>query len=102
MVDLVPRPDRYAISAPDLDSVNGLIQARIDGVISRRELHPPRRRAGDRRARGRRDAPRHLRYGLWRALSGSRRHAAAPRRRVAQSPPMRRPRPKASPRRAAR
>jgi peptide/nickel transport system substrate-binding protein len=34
MVDLIPRPDRD----PDLESVNGLIQARIDGVISRREL----------------------------------------------------------------
>src|SRR5918999_5518663 len=38
MVDLIPRPDRYRDRAPDLDSVNGLIQARIDGVISRREL----------------------------------------------------------------
>src|SRR5215213_3936109 len=38
MVDLIPRPDRYQDQAPDLDSVNGLIQARIDGVISRREL----------------------------------------------------------------
>ncbi|MFN8593095.1 MAG: ABC transporter substrate-binding protein [Thermomicrobiales bacterium] len=38
MVDLVPRPDRYRDSAPDLESVNGLIQARIDGVISRRSL----------------------------------------------------------------
>ena len=38
MVDLVPRPDRYRDRAPDLDSVNGLIQARIDGVISRRQL----------------------------------------------------------------
>src|SRR5215203_849414 len=38
MVDLIPRPDRYQDEAPDLDSVNGLIQARIDGVISRREL----------------------------------------------------------------
>src|SRR5215213_3937547 len=38
MVDLIPRPDRYRDQAPDLDSVNGLIQARIDGVISRREL----------------------------------------------------------------
>src|SRR5690242_18681342 len=34
MVDLIPRPDRDH----DLESVNGLIQARIDGVISRREL----------------------------------------------------------------
>jgi peptide/nickel transport system substrate-binding protein len=38
MVDLIPRPDRYRDGAPDLDSVNGLIQARIDGVISRRRL----------------------------------------------------------------
>src|SRR4051812_43973024 len=38
MVDLTPRPDRYRDRAPDLDSVNGLMQARIDGVISRREL----------------------------------------------------------------
>src|SRR5688500_9509025 len=38
MVDLIPRPDRYRERAPDLESVNGLIQARIDGVISRREL----------------------------------------------------------------
>jgi peptide/nickel transport system substrate-binding protein len=38
MVDLIPRADRYRDRAPDLDSVNGLIQARIDGVISRREL----------------------------------------------------------------
>ena len=38
MVDPTPRPDRYAEQAPDLDSVNGLIQARIDGVISRRAL----------------------------------------------------------------
>jgi peptide/nickel transport system substrate-binding protein len=38
MVDFIPRPDRYRDRAPDLDSVNGLIQARIDGVISRREL----------------------------------------------------------------
>ena len=38
MVDLVPRPDRYANTEPDLGSVNGLIQARIDGVISRRSL----------------------------------------------------------------
>ena len=38
MVDLNSRPDRYRDRAPDLKSVNGLIQARIDGVISRREL----------------------------------------------------------------
>jgi peptide/nickel transport system substrate-binding protein len=38
MVELIPHPDRYRDQAPDLDSVNGLIQARIDGVISRREL----------------------------------------------------------------
>jgi peptide/nickel transport system substrate-binding protein len=38
MVDLISRPDRYQDQTPDLDSVNGLIQARIDGVISRREL----------------------------------------------------------------
>jgi peptide/nickel transport system substrate-binding protein len=38
MVDLIPRPDRYRDKAPDLESVNGLIQARIDGVISRRDL----------------------------------------------------------------
>ena len=38
MVDLIPRPDRYADSEPDLSSVNGLIQARIDGIISRREI----------------------------------------------------------------
>src|SRR5688500_18867889 len=38
MVDLVSRSDRYRDRAPDLGSVNGLIQARIDGVISRREL----------------------------------------------------------------
>jgi peptide/nickel transport system substrate-binding protein len=38
MVDLVPRPDRYGERGPDLESVNGLIQARIDGVISRRGL----------------------------------------------------------------
>jgi peptide/nickel transport system substrate-binding protein len=38
MVDLNPRPDRYGDKGPDLDSVNGLIQARIDGVISRRAL----------------------------------------------------------------
>jgi peptide/nickel transport system substrate-binding protein len=38
MVDLVPRPDRYGEADPDLESVNGLIQARIDGVISRRDL----------------------------------------------------------------
>ncbi|MCC7276270.1 MAG: ABC transporter substrate-binding protein [Alphaproteobacteria bacterium] len=38
MVDLNARPDRYGEDGPDLDSVNGLIQARIDGVISRRQL----------------------------------------------------------------
>jgi peptide/nickel transport system substrate-binding protein len=38
MVDPNPRPDRYGDKGPDLDSVNGLIQARIDGVISRRQL----------------------------------------------------------------
>jgi peptide/nickel transport system substrate-binding protein len=38
MVDLIPRPDRYGERGPDLESVNGLIQARIDGVISRRGL----------------------------------------------------------------
>jgi peptide/nickel transport system substrate-binding protein len=38
MVDLVPRPDRDRDRAADLESVNGLIQARIDGAISRREL----------------------------------------------------------------
>jgi peptide/nickel transport system substrate-binding protein len=38
MVDLIPRPDRYRDRAPDLETINGLIQARIDGVISRREL----------------------------------------------------------------
>jgi peptide/nickel transport system substrate-binding protein len=38
MVDLIPRPDRYGDEGPDLGSVNGLIQARIDGVISRRDL----------------------------------------------------------------
>lgn len=38
MVDLIPRPDRYGDEGPDLDSVNGLIQARIDGAISRRQL----------------------------------------------------------------
>jgi peptide/nickel transport system substrate-binding protein len=38
MVDLIPRPDRYGERGPDLESVNGLIQARIDGAISRREL----------------------------------------------------------------
>ena len=34
MVDLIPRPDRYRDRAPDLESVNGLIQARIDGVTA--------------------------------------------------------------------
>lgn len=38
MVDLVPRPNRYGDKGHDLDSVNGLIQARIDGIISRRQL----------------------------------------------------------------
>jgi peptide/nickel transport system substrate-binding protein len=38
MVDLIPRPDRYGNEDPDLDSINGLIQARIDGAISRRQL----------------------------------------------------------------
>ena len=38
MVDPNPRPDRYGDKGPDLDSVNGLIQARIDGAISRRQL----------------------------------------------------------------
>jgi peptide/nickel transport system substrate-binding protein len=38
MVDLNPRPDRYGDTGPELDSVNGLIQARIDGAISRRQL----------------------------------------------------------------
>lgn len=38
VVDLVPRPDRYGDGEPDLQSVNGLIQARIDGLISRRDL----------------------------------------------------------------
>src|SRR3954470_22946837 len=38
MVDPTRRPDPYADKAPDLESVNGLIQARIDGVISRRTL----------------------------------------------------------------
>ena len=38
MVDPNPRPDRYGDKGPDLESVNGLIQARIDGVISRRQL----------------------------------------------------------------
>lgn len=38
MVDLIPRPDRYGENGPDLESVNGLIQARIDGAISRRGL----------------------------------------------------------------
>jgi peptide/nickel transport system substrate-binding protein len=38
MVDLIPRPDRYGERGPDLESVNGLVQARIDGAITRREL----------------------------------------------------------------
>ena len=38
MVDLISRPDRYGDVGPDLGSVNGLIQARIDGVITRRDL----------------------------------------------------------------
>src|SRR4051794_2968634 len=38
MVDPTPRLDRYADKAPDLESVNGLIQARIDGAITRRTL----------------------------------------------------------------
>jgi peptide/nickel transport system substrate-binding protein len=38
VVELTPRSDRYRDRVPELDSVNGLIQARIDGVISRREL----------------------------------------------------------------
>ena len=44
MIDLIPRRDRYAGGSPDLESVNGLIQARIDRMISRREL--VRRAAG--------------------------------------------------------
>ncbi len=38
MVDLIPRHDRYGDEDPDLESVNGLIQARLYGVISRRDL----------------------------------------------------------------
>src|SRR3954447_19832562 len=38
MVDPTRRPDPYADKATDLEGVNGLIQARIDGVISRRTL----------------------------------------------------------------
>ncbi len=38
MVDFTPRPGRYGEQGHDLASVNGLIQARIDGAISRREL----------------------------------------------------------------
>ena len=38
MVNPISGPDRYGDAGPDLESVNGLIQARIDGVISRREL----------------------------------------------------------------
>jgi peptide/nickel transport system substrate-binding protein len=38
MVDLNPRPDRNGDKGPELASVNGLIQARIDGAISRRQL----------------------------------------------------------------
>src|SRR5690349_1687034 len=38
MVSPISRPDRYGDAGPDLESVNGLIQARIDGVISRRDL----------------------------------------------------------------
>ncbi|MDQ3226298.1 MAG: ABC transporter substrate-binding protein [Chloroflexota bacterium] len=38
MIDLTPRPERHGDGAPKLDSVNDLIQARIDGVISRRRL----------------------------------------------------------------
>lgn len=38
MVDLTPRPDRYGENGPDLGNINGLIQARIDGAISRRAL----------------------------------------------------------------
>src|SRR3954447_9790291 len=38
MVDPTRRPDPYADKATDLEGVNGLIQARIDGAISRRAL----------------------------------------------------------------
>ena len=38
MVDLVPRPDRYRDGAPDLESVNGLIQAASDGAHQPAEL----------------------------------------------------------------
>lgn len=38
MVNPLSRSDRYGDAGPDLESVNGLIQARIDGVISRRDL----------------------------------------------------------------
>ena len=72
MVDLTPRPDRYRDRAPDLDSVNGLIQARIDGVISRRELIRRAAAMASRRAGRRRDAARHLGHGLWRAVVGPR------------------------------
>lgn len=38
MVDPKPRADRFGKVGHDLESVNGLIQARIDGQISRRQL----------------------------------------------------------------
>src|SRR4051812_45916424 len=38
MINPISRSDRYGDKGPDLDSVNGLIQARIDGLISRRQL----------------------------------------------------------------
>jgi hypothetical protein len=69
MVDLIPRPDRYRERAPDLATVNGLIQARIDGVISRRELI--RRAAALAIA-----AP--IVGGPWRAVTGPRQRAATP------------------------
>ncbi|HEX5500720.1 MAG TPA: ABC transporter substrate-binding protein, partial [Thermomicrobiales bacterium] len=38
MFDLVPRPDRYGDNPPEPTTVDELIQARIDGRLSRREM----------------------------------------------------------------
>src|SRR5215213_7772239 len=102
MVDLIPRPDRYQDEAHDLDSVNGLIQARIDGIISRRELI---RRAASLAIAApvvgvMLHATSDLAFG---APSPGRRTCFAVRhRRAGRSPPMHRPHLKVIPRRAAR
>ena len=102
MVDLISRPDRYDDQGPDLDSVNGLIQARIDGAISRRQLMKRAAPARHRRPGDQRDAARHLGHGLWRAFPGTRSQRRDVRARASRRCRSRdRPRQKALHRRAA-